>query len=480
MDVLRPSGRQFADREIAGTQAQTGYTARVLILHGHQAALPIGWQHRGLRSHAVRIVTERLVKGGFLSDRAIDQIRFLRGARQTDTIGLDSIELEIKDLATNATTNKTIPFSGTVPTTAGAPSALLQLDTVNSVNVPDIFLNTAASGGSVQIKSTLKNHGYVVAQNTTTAKLAGNLPVRVLFVPIMHVGFSASDLNTMEANVTKDLGPLTYRLMPQGLVQWYWSDDVLTSGSVDIGNILKLYEAGHAMDTVRKNWNKTHSLSQVVVAFGVVDGQIASGSADGQAFWPDLSSILNHTVLVPFEALCGLANTLVNIFTFGLAGNVCNVDIPLYVGWARGDRVDSSALIAHEMGHISDLVKPDALNGSWTNNFSHSVNDEIVDGERCRKHRVVVAPPDDLAAACALAGGTTTNNDRIAAIPAHLRAIVFFVIPICPFLSPHVWSAIACCSGCPRPPASTERHDRRCSQGTSRTSCQLTGRGFAS
>ena len=60
---------------------------------------------------------------------------------------------------------------------------------------------------------------------------------------------------------------------------------------------------------------------------------------------------------------------------------MCNVDIPLYVGWARGDRVNSSALFGHELGHISELVKPEALNGSWTDNFSHSVNDEISNGE---------------------------------------------------------------------------------------------------
>jgi len=81
-----------------------------------------------------------------------------------------------------------------------------------------------------------------------------------------------------------------------------------------IGNVLKLYEAGHAMDTVRKNWNKTHSLSQVVVAFGVVDGQIANGGKDGLAFWPDLSDMLNKTALAPFQALCSLTNTLVKSF----------------------------------------------------------------------------------------------------------------------------------------------------------------------
>ena len=210
--------------------------------------------------------------------------------RPDDKIALDSIELQITDLKTNYTSYKTVPFSGTVPSTLGAPSAALLLDTVNSVNVPNVYLNTEAAGGTVQIKSILKNHGTIVAQNTTTAKLAANAPVRVLFVPIMHPGFGSSDLNAMKANVTKDIGPLTYRLMPQGLVQWYWSDEVLTSSAVDIGNNLKLYEAGHAMDTIRKNWNKTHgSSAQVVVAFGVVEGQIATNpSIDGLAFWPDL------------------------------------------------------------------------------------------------------------------------------------------------------------------------------------------------
>jgi hypothetical protein len=42
---------------------------------------------------------------------------------------------------------------------------------------------TASSGGTVQIKGILKNRGTIVAQTTTTAKLAPNEPVRVLFRP---------------------------------------------------------------------------------------------------------------------------------------------------------------------------------------------------------------------------------------------------------------------------------------------------------
>ena len=303
--------------------------------------------------------------------------------RQNDVLALDSIDLEITDLQTSHISYKTVPYSGTVPSTLGAPSAAQLLDMVNSVNAPDVFLNTASSGGTVQIKSILKNHGTIVVQTVTTAKLAPNAPVRVLLIPIMHPGFTSTDLNKMESNVASDLNQLTLRLMPQGTVQTYWSDEVLmAAGPLDIGSALKLYGAGHAMDNVRKNWNKTHGASsQVVVAFGVVDGQIAGGNADGLAFWPDLSDMLNKTALLPFQALCGVANTVVKVLSFGLAGDVCNVDIPLFVGWARGDRASSSALIGHELGHISELVKPGALNGSWSDNFSHSVNDEISNGE---------------------------------------------------------------------------------------------------
>ena len=171
--------------------------------------------NQGLPSY--ELVTQRPTFLQHFVTRSVDP-------RQTDQIALDSLDLEITDLATNHTTYKTIPYSGTVPTTLGAPSAAQVLDTVNSINVPNIFLNTALSGGTVQIKSILKNRGYTVAQTTTTAKLAGNQPLRVLFVPIMHPGFNSNDLNAMKANVTKDIGPLTYRLMPQGLVQWFWSD----------------------------------------------------------------------------------------------------------------------------------------------------------------------------------------------------------------------------------------------------------------
>jgi len=302
--------------------------------------------------------------------------------RQSDVIAIDSVDLEITDLKTSHISYKTISLNGPTPSTLGAPSDAMLKDIVNSVNVPNVYLNTESAGGNVQIKSILKNRGYIVAQSTTTAQLAPNAPVRVLLVPIMHVGFTSNDLSMMKANVESDMAQLTYRMMPQGTLKYYWSDDVLTSGSVDIGNVLKLYEAGHAMDKVRRDWNRAHgNNAQVVVAFGVVEGAIASGNKDGLAFWPDLSSILNHTALLPFKALCGLANTLVKIFSFGLAGDVCNVDIPLFVGWARGDRKYTSALFGHELGHISELVKSGAYNGSLTDNFTHSVNDEISNGE---------------------------------------------------------------------------------------------------
>jgi len=118
-----------------------------------------------------------------------------------------------------------------------------------------------------------------------------------------------------------------------------------------------------------------------VVAFGIVDGTIVTGTVAGKAFWPDLSAILNKTALVPLKTLCEITNTTAKIFTFGLAGDFCNIDIPLYVGWARGNDANSSALIAHELGHISELVKDGAINGNINDNWSHSVNDEISNGE---------------------------------------------------------------------------------------------------
>ena len=97
----------------------------------------------------------------------------------------------------------------------------------------------------------------------------------------MHQGYTGSDLTTMENNVMKDIYPLTARLMPQGRVDIHWAYPLMRNDMIDIGNSIKLYEVSHDLDRVRKEWNKLNVYDQVVVAFGIVDGTVATGDKTG-------------------------------------------------------------------------------------------------------------------------------------------------------------------------------------------------------
>jgi len=78
-----------------------------------------------------------------------------------------------------------------------------------------------------------------------------------------------------------------------------------------------------------------------------------------------------------------LGNTALEVVSLGFLGSDdgCQLDIPYYVAWARGDTSDASSLIGHETGHTLGLVGPRAPHGEWADNFSHSVNDELDGGE---------------------------------------------------------------------------------------------------
>lgn len=76
--VLFPPGGELADREINRAQTEPDHAAGVVVLHRHQAALPICRQDRRLGSDAVRVVAERFVERRFLADGTVDQICLLR------------------------------------------------------------------------------------------------------------------------------------------------------------------------------------------------------------------------------------------------------------------------------------------------------------------------------------------------------------------------------------------------------------------
>ena len=70
------------------------------------------------------------------------------------------------------------------------------------------------------------------------------------------------------------------------------------------------------------------------------------------------------------------------VFSLGNAGEgSCDLEVPLYVGWGVNTG-NSSHLIGHEVGHTLGLVQPVAPNHDLTDNVTHSVNDEIENGER--------------------------------------------------------------------------------------------------
>ena len=307
--------------------------------------------------------------------------------RDTDRLEIDFVELTFTEGGSPQTFG--LRVEGAFNTTAGAPPEALLRDIVNSINVnvtPNLDGNLIP-GDNVQVHSVLKRAGQTVAQGDVTAWFRSNQPVRVLLVPIMRNDYNDADLRNLRATVDTNLAELRSRIWPTGRVEFYWSptiyratDVLLLGGStIDIGDTLTLYDASHNIDSARRWWNETHD-PDVMVAFGVVDPPVNDGNAAGKAFWPSWSEMFNAAGLSALDALCDVGATAVNILTFGLADASCNLEVPLYVGWGEGTG-NASELIGHEMGHIFNLVQPYVPNGDLTDNFSHSVFDEIDGGE---------------------------------------------------------------------------------------------------
>ncbi len=306
-------------------------------------------------------------------------------ARTTDLVEIDSVQLDFTEGGSTQSYLRNVETR--VPTVGGTPSATDLADIDNSLNVTV----TPVLGGnlvdSVSLQTTLKNNGQVVAVGNTDAVFRPNLPLRVLLVPIMANDYTPSELYAMKLQVNTGLDDLRRRIFPTGNVELYWSpmtltaNDVIVFGgeTVDIGNSAELYDASHNLDSARRMWNE-YSDQDVLVAFGVVQDSInRNTTVSGLAFWPDVSQMINAAGLSAVDSLCDVGSAILNFFTLGAVDGGCDLEIPLYVGWAKSTDL-SSQLIGHELGHTMGLVRIPSVNANLGDNFSHSTSDEINGG----------------------------------------------------------------------------------------------------
>jgi hypothetical protein len=233
---------------------------------------------------------------------------------------------------------------------------------------------------NVQVRTVLKRFGVTVAEGVTTRSIRANRPLRVLFVPIMDENYTYSELSAMKQRVNERFDHARRRIFPNGRVDASWSsivytvNDVGDGSGVNFDSLLDLYNGAHELHDARVKYNKESS-NDVVLAFGVVhaDAVNPDSGSGGKAFMADVSQFANLIFLGWVDALCDI---VVEVLTLGF-GDGCELDIPLYVAWARADGANISSLFAHEFGHTLGLVKPTASNGKLYDNFSHSINDEI-------------------------------------------------------------------------------------------------------
>ena len=338
--------------------------------------------NQGMAAYGLMSARPTLVSAFFVRDQAL---------RSTDVIKADRVEVFVNPVGGPADGYPDVlnVYTRTIPTALGSTPAAQLYDLVNSLNVPNVY----AAAGSSTINVRLLAAGKVVAQGSVTRDFGPNYPLNVLLIPIMPNGYTSQDLNTLKTNVAKGWGDLRTRLLPNGRGVFDWSDEVLTSGPISIGSEYQLFDISHQFDRIRARRNRSGG-TQYTVAFGVIAESLkAPGTSTfGYGFWPDVSDFFNRILLTKIDTLCDLGNTALQIISLGFLGSDdgCHLTIPLYVGWAtdtKFGRTDSSALIGHELGHILNLVKPWAPNGSFSENLSHSINDEL-DGGNCNDNGV--------------------------------------------------------------------------------------------
>ncbi len=336
--------------------------------------------------------------------------------RSTDKLEIDTIQFTFTDTSSGASkVFSTSPLSDTIPSSDGSQLNLLRLNIENSVNTTLTPEVSGDQGGTWQVATVLKRRDQAVASASRTFTFEPNRHLRVLLIPIMWEGYTDTQLQTMKTNVDRQLDDLRRRLMPLGTADFSWSFTVIerarsisvpipgnpysytvVSNTLDIGSWWDLYNSSHDLEDARSTFNSYDEFHpQALVAFGIAEAQMNSNpSTTGYGLWPDLSDFLNTILLTPLDALCDLLTAPLQ--WVGLSDG-CDIDIPLYVGWAAAnttpDSRQYSALIGHELGHVMSLVKPTAYNGFYgrgidpddlvpsADELAHSVNDELNGGQ---------------------------------------------------------------------------------------------------
>ncbi len=319
----------------------------------------------------------------------------------TERFEVDLIQIRLSDAAGHSIT-RTIPHSLTINAVPSLDPVMLR-DTINAINVKDVTPSVPGFvQGNLTTQVTLWRSGQLVAQSSRTDFYRPNRVMRVLLVPFMPNDYTEQEWLDMQAHVQDGSDDLVRRIMPTGRVELVWSPIFVTvpPGYVEIGDVDDLFVQSHRMDAIRERWNEHHSSWPALIAFGVIQTRAkdAADTTPGQAFWPDLSAVVN-LLAEPLDTLCDIGASVLEVLTLGDFDESCELEIPLYVGWASGDDDQISELFGHEFGHIFTLVSTLAPNGSVWDNISHSVNDEI-DPDECgdtpsyyNRHKTLYAQP---------------------------------------------------------------------------------------
>ena len=331
-----------------------------------------------LFSYYVGLNDDQRTTGGFNDVVEIDQVEITISSLlsgQTMKITRSGIN-DPADNFTDDSIDRVKLSSFTIPTRKGALTLEDLIDLDNSLNFEAIYPKFS---GPVSINTRfLRNNSIVlddVPTHEMTAHFGVNNRLEMLLVPIMPDGSTHATFQSMRERVDGGLQHLKERIYPFGTVDVTWGNRIFTDDEQDINDALDLYHMSHQLDEERERQGMDRA-----IVMGVVHRSIADGT--GQAFWPDLSNLLNGAVLNHLDVLCDAADVTLSALTFGIheaAG--CDLTIPLYTGWINeGSTNEFSRIIGHEMGHTLGLVKPWADNGD-VENFSHSENDELDDGE---------------------------------------------------------------------------------------------------
>ena len=81
IEIFFPARNQLGNGEIVDLKAERRGSAGEFAVNRHETVLPAGRNDCGFRSHAMRVVAERLFKGREFPNRTINEIRGVRVVR---------------------------------------------------------------------------------------------------------------------------------------------------------------------------------------------------------------------------------------------------------------------------------------------------------------------------------------------------------------------------------------------------------------